>query len=152
METKQAEAKSWFGIGAALLGGFALHKWVLPYFDPPHREIEDDDNSDDLHAEVSNPNGTMLFTKTAQSAEPLIGHGREALDKKLEYGYYVGKLTGLSFEELAQVTTAVDDKTYTFWVKKDDISTKTRKQLEEGESIFTKPQAILQDLVNSLIA
>lgn len=148
---KNDDINGWVGLAALAVGGYALVRYGLPLFNPPDR-LKENSEQESVYAYVKNPEGALLFTKTAQGSEPLIGHGREPLAKKLDYGYYVGKLTGLTFRELAQVSTSIDNKEVSFWINKDDIGTGTKDQFNEN-GLFqnSKPQAVLQELLHSII-
>ena len=100
------------------------------------------------YAVVSNPQGALLYARTAKTNEDSHGHGRDALPVTLDKGTYVGKVTGISFEELVQVRTNINDKDISFWVRKTDVTIGGPGQFD---SVDEKTQFNLKNKLHSLI-
>ena len=149
--TKKSDFNGLLGIAGIAVAGWGLYKFVLPKLDPPaHLVPENTAKSSGTYAFVNNPSGAMLFAHTDPAREPLYGHGREPLSIKLGDGTYVGKLTGITYEELAQVRTNIEGKDVSFWIKKEDIRTGTSDQFDMS-SVLQKTQADLRNIAHSLI-
>lgn len=152
-----SKAKNSDGNNMLLIGGVALGLYGLSTLSKKNGSTSDQEQhtiseniADGVYAFVNNPSGTYMFARTANASEPLYGHGREPLASKLANGTYIGKLTGITFEELAQVQTNVDNGDVFFWVRKEDM--RTAKSADFSlQSVLNKTQADLRNLVHTLI-
>lgn len=138
----------WLGLGIA---GYTMVKYVLPKLNTPAHLLPVNTNiNNGAYAFVANPSGAMLFERTDPSLEPLYGHGRDPLSIKLSEGTYIGKLTGITYHELVQVRTNIDDSDVAFWVKMADIRTGSGSQMDMA-NVLQKTQADLRTIAHSLI-
>lgn len=148
-----SEAKNENGIlwlGGLTLGIYGLNSMLKKPEKGSESRFITEDVVDGMYTFVNNPSGTYMFARTANASEPLYGHGRDPLASKLENGTYIGKLTGITFEELAQVRTNIDGSDVLFWVKKDDMRTANSNNFTLA-SVLNKTQSDLRNLAHSLI-
>lgn len=146
---KNSDLNGILWVGGLALGAYVLHKnFQAKQVTPAH--LIPDTAEAGVYAFVNNPSGAMMFAKTDVAKEPLYGHGREPLVTKLGDGSYIGKLTGISFEELVQVRTNVEGSDVAFWVRKDDIRTAGSGQFDMA-NVAQKSQSALRELAHTLI-
>ena len=140
------ENQELFAVVGLAAGAFALAKFIVPAIEKSQAK---DDDSPAIYAIVKNPLGAYLYTKTSPTMEPLYGHGKNPISQKLENGTYIGKTTGITYNELVQVQTEIDGKPYTYWASGDDMKTVTEAELQNN--LLNKSQADLKNIVHSIV-
>ncbi len=100
-----------------------------------------------LYAFVSNPKGARIYKSQSNAIHPIYGNGREPITI-LSNGTYIGKLTGITYEQLIQVITEIDGAQYAYWVHKNDVNT-LDKAAGSMDQLREKLQSDLKAIANT---
>ena len=144
MEKFASRDWSEIALGAGILGGIALWAWKKPEAQNPAAP-----DSAALYAFVQSLGGAWIYQNTKSTPDPVNGYGKDPITLIGE-ATYLGKLTGISYQNLLQVVTNIEGQIYRYWVDKSRVRLAPADQVE-ADGLRYKLQSEIREIIHKTI-
>ena len=142
------ESRDWseIALGAGILGGIALWAWKKP---DAKGEVLTAPDASAMYAFVQSPGGAWIYQNTKSTPDAVNGYGRDPITLISE-ATYLGKLTGISYQNLLQVVTNIEGQIYRYWVDKSRVRLAPADQVEAA-GLRYKLQSEIREIIHKTI-